>query len=100
MVIGRFFGWVFFFLAGSVLIRDVLAWSDRRVLAPLSFASLWTALDPDGFRAAHRGVTNLAPWLWTWAIGPILDLWALPIFATASIVLLWTCRRVRRRRHR
>ncbi len=100
MVIGRFFGWVFFFCAGSVLVREFLAWHDRQAITPLSLGGLWTTLDPDGFRAAEAAVTRLAPWLWTWALGPFSALWAFPVFAIVSLILLWTCRRVRRRRHR
>jgi hypothetical protein len=100
MVIGRFLGWLLLFAACVVLVRDGLVWADTHNVAPLSLAGLWSDLGASGFRSAHAGVESIAPWLWNRGIGPVLSLWALPIFAAVGLVLLWSCRRVRPRRFR
>ena len=98
MVIGRFFGWLALFAASVVLVRDALAWVDTRALAPLSLGGLWSNLNANGFIAARHGIEHLAPWLWNWALGPVLAAWALPVLAILGLVLLWSCRRPKQRR--
>jgi hypothetical protein len=100
MAIGRWIGWLFLILAGAVLVRDVLAWRDLHVFAPMALAGFWRDLDSAGFRAAEGSITRLAPWLWSWLIGPALALWALPVFAAAGLVLIRVFRRRERRRRR
>ncbi|HKT18231.1 MAG TPA: hypothetical protein VJR47_09325 [Stellaceae bacterium] len=100
MAIGRWIGWLFLMLAGAVLVRDLLAWHDLHRFALLSLAGFWRDLDPAGFRAAEGGINRLAPWLWSWLIGPAVALWALPVFGAAGLVLIRACRRQQRRRRR
>jgi len=100
MVIGRFFGWLFLFATGAVLIRDSIAWADSHIFAPLSLGGLWSDLNAMGLIALRHTIEAMAPWLWTFGLGPILALWALPTLAILAIALLWSCRRVRPRRFR
>ena len=100
MVIGRFLGWVILFVAGAVLVRDGLAWADTRALAPLSLGGLWSNLDGNGLIAAHQAIERAAPWLWRWALGPALAIWARPVLAILGLLLLRSFRRVRPRRFR
>ena len=100
MIVGRFFGWALLFVAGAVLVRDALLWADSHVFAPLSLGGLWSDLNAMSIIALKHGVEATLPWLWTFGLGPLLAIWALPIFAILAIALLVTCRRERRRRFR
>jgi hypothetical protein len=98
MVIGRFFGWLVLFVASAVLVRDALAWTDTRALSPLSLGGLWSNLNASGLIAARHAIEGFAPWLWSWALGPALAVWALPALAILGFALLWLCRRPKQRR--
>ena len=100
MIIGRFIGWVLLLVAGAVLIRDTLVWSDGHVFAPLSLGGLWSDLSAMSMIAVRHGIEDRLPWLWNFGLGPVLAVWALPIFAVLAIALLVTCRREQRRRFR
>ncbi len=97
MAIGRFFGWLLLFAAGIVLVRDAAAWLDLRVVAPLSLGDLWSNLDAGGFMSARAAIEHVAPWLWRWALAPLLALWVLPVLAVLAVALLVSCRTRQRR---
>jgi hypothetical protein len=98
-MIGRFFGWIFLLAAGAVLVRDALAWYELHRLALETFDRLWFDLSSDSFGIFRGAVLGTMPWLWRIVIAPILSLWAAPILFIAALVLLWTGRASRRRRH-
>lgn len=100
MLVGRILGSILLFIAGVVLVRDGLAWLDLHRVAPLSLAGFWGDLAAGSLRAAHAIIVEHAPWLWTRGLGPLLSLWALPVFAVLGLALSWSCRRAPQRQRR
>jgi hypothetical protein len=100
MILGRYLGWGFVFVACAVIVRDGIAWADIHHLAPLSLGGLWNDLSAASFRSARDRLDQTTPWLWSAALRPVLLLWAAPAFAICGMLLLWTCRRTPQRRFR
>ena len=98
-MIGRFFGWVFLFAAGAVLVRDGIAWYATHVVAPESFNNLWFDLGSDSLGLFRGAVLGTMPWLWRLVLEPILSLWAGPVLLVLALSLLWSSREGRRRRY-
>jgi hypothetical protein len=99
IMIGRFFGWVFLFLAAAVLVRDGLAWRDTNLLRPETFNALWYDLSAGSLGIFRADVMNTMPWLWTYLLSPVLSLWAAPVLFILSVALLWAGRASGRKRH-
>jgi hypothetical protein len=97
-MIGRFFGWVFLFVAAAVLVRDGLAWRDTEFLRPETFNGLWYDLSAASLGLFRGDVLNTMPWLWTYLLAPALSLWAAPALLFLSMTLLWVGRASSRRR--
>ena len=53
MILGRYLGWGFVFVACAVIVRDGIAWADIHHLAPLSLGGLWNDLSAASFRSAR-----------------------------------------------
>lgn len=98
-MIGRLLGWIFLLAAGAVLVRDGLAWHELHRLSLETFERLWFDLDSDGLGVFRGAVLGVMPWLWAIVVAPILSLWAGPTLFVVALVLLWTGRSARRRRH-
>ena len=84
-MVGKAFGWIFLLAAAAVLLRDGLAWYDLHLVAPESFNALWFDLARDSLGLFRGTVLNVMPWLWTFAIGPVLSLWAGPVLLLAAL---------------
>lgn len=91
MLMLRGIGWVLLLLGAIVLGRDLIAWRDAPVFAPLSLLGFWRAL---GGPSIENG-------------GALLSVWAAPAFLVPGLALLWIGRkrraappRRRRPRHR
>ena len=103
MIVVRFIGWVLLAAALIVLGRDLLAWYDTGVFAPVSIEALWGNLDHgslDRFEATI--VRTVAPFVWTGIVQVALRFWAALSFAVLAFVLIWVghARDDRRRRRR
>src|ERR1700679_3324433 len=99
-MIGRFFGWIFLFAAGAVLVRDGLVWRATHHLAFEIFTALWFDLNSDSLGVFRGAATGTMPWLWNFAIAPVLDLWAGPVLLVLALFLLWSGARSSRKRRR
>jgi len=98
MVLGRILGWLLLLAALAVLVRDLLAWGDTHVFAPIALGDLWSELQRNGLEAARGAVERAAPWLWNLVLGPILAFWAALTLAIIGCTLLWLGRANGRRR--
>jgi hypothetical protein len=99
IMIGRFLGWAFLFVAAAVLVRDGLAWRDTEFLRPETFNALWYDLSAGSLGIFRGDVLHTMPWLWTYLLAPVLSLWAAPVMLVLSMTLLWASRGGGRRRH-
>jgi hypothetical protein len=83
MALLRAIGWLLLLAGLMILGRDLIAYHDAPMFAPLSLRELWRTLAPASVPATPA----------------ILDLWSAPAFLVAGLVLL-AFRRVRRRPRR
>jgi hypothetical protein len=98
MIVVRSIGWVLLIAAIVVLGRDLIAWRDSGVLAPVPLGELWLELHRDSLVAVEDA---LAPWL----LQIVRALLAFPAAASFLVVgglLAWFGRKrgARRRRRR
>ena len=103
MVVVRFVGWLLVLAALIVLGRDLLAWHDTHVFAPVSFEELWGNLSRGGLdRFEAMVVRGAAPWVWTGIVHVLLRIWASLLFLILGLFLVWagTGRGDERRRRR
>ncbi|HEX3971414.1 MAG TPA: hypothetical protein VHX19_08825 [Stellaceae bacterium] len=99
-MIGRFFGWLFLFVAVAVLVRDGLSWRDTEFLRPETFNGLWYDLSAGSLGIFRGDVLNTMPWLWKYVLAPAMSLWAAPVLFVLSVVLFIVGRASGRRRGR
>ena len=99
-MIGRFFGWLFLFVAVAVLVRDGLVWRDTEFLRPETFSGLWSDLNAGSLGIFRADVVATMPWLWNYVLAPAMSLWAAPILLALSLTLLWIARASGHRRAR
>ncbi|HXQ50649.1 MAG TPA: hypothetical protein VN802_06110 [Stellaceae bacterium] len=96
MIVVRYVGWVLLLAAVVVLGRDLIAWHDSGVLAPVSLGELWLELH----RASLVRIEDaLAPWLLQMVRGT-LSIPAAAGFLLVGIVLAWRGRNSVPRRRR
>lgn len=99
-MIGRFFGWLFLFVAVAVLVRDALIWRDTEFLRPETFNGLWYDLSAHSLGIFRGDVESTMPWLWSYVFAPAMSLWAAPALFVLSVALLVAGRASGRRRGR
>jgi len=91
MTVWRIVGWIVFLAGLSVLVRDVIAWFNTKVWAPIAVGQLWCERKRSSLNLA-QAVTrrHVAPFLWDRIIVNILLCWASArlIGLGASILLL------------
>jgi len=96
MIVMRIIGWLLLLAGVIVLGRDVLAWRDTGVLAPVSLEQLWLEL---GRASLARFEGALAPWALT-ITRPALTPWAAPCLVALGFVVAWLGRRRQQQRPR
>lgn len=96
MIIVRIVGWVLLLAGFVVLGRDLIAWRDAAVFAPVSVEQLWLEFDRASIERLEGGV---APWLLA-ILHPVLVLWAGPSLVVSGLVLAWLGRKRGERRRR
>ena len=99
MIVVRIIGWVLLLAGLIVLGRDLMAWRDVGIWAPISLEQLWLEF---GRASLARFEGRLAPWL-LGSVHVVLALWAAPCVLVPGIVLAWLGRKrgeQRRRRRR
>ena len=94
MIAVRVIGWVLLLAGCAVLGRDVLAWHDTGVVAPVTLEQLWLELGRVSL-AEFEG--RLAPWMLDIA-RPALAPWAAPCILVAGFLFAWLGRRRERKR--
>ena len=101
MVIGRLIAFLFWVIAATVLLRDLLALLDSGIFAFMTGAQLWFTLDPDGFERTEGMMRDKYPSLWDPAVSTVLDWPAFLVFAVLGLILFYVFRsRSKRRRRR
>jgi hypothetical protein len=96
MIVVRIVGWLLLLAGIIVLGRDVLAWRDTGVMAPVSLEQLWLEL---GRASLARFEGALAPWALT-ITRPALSPWAAPFFGVIGFMFAWLGRRRQRPQRR
>jgi hypothetical protein len=98
MIVVRIIGWVLLLAGIVVLGRDLMAWRDSGVFAPVSLGQLWLELHRDSLVGMEDA---LAPWLLQ-IVRALLVPPAAVGFLVAGLVLAWAGRKrgSRRRRRR
>jgi hypothetical protein len=96
MVLVRFIGWALLLIGLIVLGRDLLAWYESGIFAPLSLGDLWRQIDGSGIVTLESG---LSPSVWGVTRRALL-IWAAPALLIPGIMLLWGNARERNPRRR
>ena len=98
MIVWRILGWIMLLAGLSALVRDVIAWLNTKVWAPLAVGQLWYELNRSSLNLVQAVIQRyVSPFLWDRVIVDILLCWAfaLLIGLGAAILLL-----ARKRPHR
>ncbi len=100
MAVGRLLGWCLLFVAGAVLIRDVIIWHDLHAIAPLSLEGMWSDLGFANVTTAPDSAALQDLPLWRRGVELLLSLWAAPVFLIIGLGLVAIRRPNRPRRFR
>ncbi len=95
MIVWRIIGWVVFLAGLSLLVRDVIAWFNTKVWAPIAVGQLWYDLDRSSLNLV-QAVTQryFSSLLWDRVIVNILLCWASAVLiGLGALVLLLAHRR-------
>jgi len=86
----RAIGWVLLLAALAIVGRDLIAWYDTGVLAPVSLGQLWSDFGRASLDHFQATMLRLGPaWLWDGIIAVFLRWWAVPCLALPGLVLAW-----------
>jgi hypothetical protein len=91
MIVWRIIGWIIFLAGLSVLARDLIAWFDTKIWAPIAVGQLWYEIDRSSLNLVQAVVQRyVSPFLWDRIILNILLCWAsaLLIGLGAAVLLL------------
>ena len=100
MIVWRIIGWVMFLAGLSVLARDLIAWFDSKIWAPVAVGQLWYEIDRSSLNLVQAVIQRyVSPFLWDRIIVNILLCWAsaLLIGLGAAVLLLTRTNRQPRR---
>ena len=94
MIVWRIVGWGALLAGLSVLVRDVIAWFDTRVWAPLALGQLWYELDRSSLNLV-QAVTQryISAFLWDRVIVNVLLCWAFAALIGLGLVILLLARK-------
>ena len=94
MIVWRIVGWGALLAGLSVLVRDVIAWFDTRVWAPIALGQLWYDLDRSSLNLV-QAVTQryISAFLWDRVIVNILLCWAFAALIGLGLVILLLARK-------
>jgi hypothetical protein len=98
VIVGRIIGAAFLLLALGAFGYEVYAAVTNETYRFVTAGEIWVKLDGNslvGFQALIE--KNVAPWLWSDIVLPVLlgPVWAIPL--VPAVLLLWFCRRRRKR---
>ena len=96
MLLFRVLAWGLTFLAGVVLVYDLISWAMNGSFHLTDVGTLWFTLDPNSLQLAEPAVARyLHPFIWHPVISTIL-LWpAIAILGVPALILFWFGRRRR-----
>jgi hypothetical protein len=98
-MIRRLVGWIIFLAGLSVLVRDVLVWTDTKQWAPITLGQLWFDLSRSSLNLVQAVVQRyIHPYLWDPIIITILLCWAFAVLVVLGLLILALPRRRRTRR--
>jgi hypothetical protein len=98
MIVWRILGWIMLLAGLSALVRDVVAWLNTKVWAPLALGQLWYEINRSSLNLVQAVIQRyVSPFLWDRIIVNLLLCWAFAVLIGlgATILLL-----VRERPHR
>ncbi len=96
MIVWRVIGWIVFLAGLSVLVRDVIAWFNTKIWAPIAIGQLWYELDRSSLNLV-QAVTQryVSPFLWDRIIVNILLCWAFAVLVGLGGLILLLARKRR-----
>jgi hypothetical protein len=96
MIVWRVIGWIVFLAGLSVLVRDVIAWFNTKIWAPIAIGQLWYELDRSSLNLV-QAVTQryVSPFLWDRIIVNILLCWAFAVLVGLGGLILLLARKHR-----
>jgi hypothetical protein len=90
MVVFRALGWLLLAMAIAAIVHDALAWWTEGAFHLLGLGDLWSHLDMGSLNNAQTAVQrHVSSALWSWLIGPVLAIPALPAFLVLGLAFLW-----------
>jgi hypothetical protein len=91
MIVWRVVGWILLLAGLSVLVRDVVAWFDSRIWAPLAVGQLWYQLDRSSLNLAQAVIQRyVSPFLWDRVVVESLSCWASTLMIGLGAAILLT----------
>jgi hypothetical protein len=95
LILWRLIGWLLVLAGAAVLARDIAAYFDQHLWAPLALGQLWYDLDRSSLNLAQAVIQRyVSPFLWDRIVVAVLLCWAsLVLLALGSVVLLLVRRR-------
>ena len=94
MIVWRIVGWITFLAGLSVLVRDVVAWFDTKIWAPIALGQLWYELDRSSLNLVQAVIQRyVSPFLWDRVLVNILLCWAFAILTGLGATILFFARK-------
>jgi hypothetical protein len=89
MNVWRVVGWILFLAGLSGLARDVIAWFDTKVWAPIAIGQLWYEFDRSSLNLAQAVIQRyVSPFLWDRVVVSILVCWASAVLSGLGALIL------------
>ncbi len=93
MIVGRVIGWLVLLAGLSVLTRDVMAWFDRKIWAPVALGQLWYELSRSSLNLVQAVIQRyVSPFLWNPVIVNILLCWSFVVLIALGAAILFIFR--------
>jgi hypothetical protein len=97
LIFWRIIGWLLLLAGAAVLARDLVAYFDQHLWAPLVLGQLWYELDRSSLNLAQAVIQRyVSPFLWDRIVVAVLLCWAWAVLLGLGGVMLVLGRRRRR----
>jgi hypothetical protein len=94
MIVWRILGWLTLLAGLSALVRDVVAWFNTKVWAPLAIGQLWYGLNRSSLNLVQAVIQRyVSPFLWDRVIVNMLLCWAFAVLIGLGAAILLLARK-------